>query len=52
MKQLTPPDVLVKTYIEWLKWASDDEAHIHAKRMLITDVEQTVIDNFDLAIAQ
>jgi hypothetical protein len=35
MKQLTPPDVLVKTWIELLKLASDDEAHIHAKRMLI-----------------
>ncbi|MFT6909507.1 MAG: hypothetical protein ACJAS1_006228 [Oleiphilaceae bacterium] len=35
MKQITPTTVLVKTWIELLKLASDDEAHIHAKRMLI-----------------
>jgi hypothetical protein len=35
MKQITLPTVLVKTWIELLKLASDDEAYIHAKRMLI-----------------
>jgi hypothetical protein len=34
MKQLTPPTVLTKTWIELLKLTSDDEAHIHAKGML------------------
>jgi hypothetical protein len=34
MKQVIPPAVLIKTWIELLKIASDDEAHIHAKQML------------------
>jgi hypothetical protein len=35
MKQITAPSVLVKTWIELLRLASDDENHIHAKRMFI-----------------
>ncbi|MFT4806466.1 MAG: hypothetical protein ACI9YE_003700 [Psychroserpens sp.] len=35
MKQITSPIALVKTWIELLKLATDDETHIHAKRMLI-----------------
>ena len=44
MSQIYPPTALVKTWIELLKLASDDEAHIHAKRMLIG-----AFGNIDLA---
>jgi len=35
MKQGIPPTVLLKTWLELLKWSDDEEQHRHAKRMLV-----------------